>query len=89
MMVVVLPCEPDIIIFFFNETILESISTLSYIGNFSFFASLTSGLLPLIADDLTSIVASLIFFFCPIKKFNPKSLQFSIFLFKLMSLPEL
>ena len=77
--VVVLPCEPVTMIFFLKETILDNISARSKIGSFFFPASLSSGLLFFIAEDLTIIVESEIFdLLCPKKILIP--IFYSIFL---------
>ena len=65
--VVVFPCEPAIIIFFFNATILANISPLLKIGNFLTFDAISSILFFLMAEETTTIVAFFIFFeLCPI-----------------------
>ena len=62
-MVVVLPWDPVIIIFFFSETTSARTSALEYIGIFLLLAYLISLLLFLIAEDRTKIVELFTFFF--------------------------
>ena len=86
--VVVFPCEPTTTIFFIRDTICANILPLLIIGKFFLFASIISGLFFFIAEDTTTIVASLRFcFFCPIKILIFSFLSLSTFLFRLKSLP--
>ena len=62
-LVVVFPCDPAITIFFFNEIMLANHFTTFVYMYFFFLANKYSTLFFLIAEEITSMVTFLIFFF--------------------------